>query len=360
MSTEVVLGPLKPQALTEPLSPSARPGSQDAAAIARRRNENIDVIRLIAAVSIVYVHAVRSPALDASRNLFRFAVPFYLFASFYFQSLSLRKRTDRTLGQYIAGRFKRLYVPYLAWSVIYLVARDIRRKVTLHIGPARLEPGLLWRGVEYHLWFLPYLLAGSIFLAVVHWMTLRQDRRWRWPLIIAATAAGFAFAYAHMPANWDQTFDNPTYAYVQFWRAMPTMCWALGFAWLMTAGPVVYSVSSSLGLVGVVLAVLCSVKQMLQGIELIPRALSGLGCMLAALAPWNTVIVPSLAKIGRLSYGIYLCHVLISEFVRNAAFHFHLPDSVQVDMVVFVCTLLGSISVVLGLARSPKTAWLNG
>jgi peptidoglycan/LPS O-acetylase OafA/YrhL len=359
MTTEVAAGPSNSHPLSGLPSPSVRPMLQDTAA-AKRRNENIDVIRLIAALSIVYIHAVRSLPLDASRNLFRFAVPFYLFASFYFQSLSLRKRTDRTLWQYILGRFKRLYVPYLAWSVIYLVARDIRRRLTLHTGPTPLKVGLLWKGVEYHLWFLPYLLAGSILLAVIHWTTLRQDRRWRWPLVVAAGVAGLAFAYAHLPSNWDQPFDNPTYAYAQYWRAMPAMCWAMGFAWLMTAGPVVYSVSVPIGFAGVLLAVFCSVKQYMHGILLVPRALTGLGCILAALAPWNAAAVPGLAKLGRLSYGIYLCHVLFSEFVRNIGMHFHMHDSVQLDMLVFSCTLLGSIATVLALARSPKTAWLNG
>jgi hypothetical protein len=73
----------------EPIGP-ATPSST-----ARRRNEAIDAIRLFAAAGIVFVHATEAPVFDKWGNLFRFGVPFFLFASFYFQSQSLRRNSDR-------------------------------------------------------------------------------------------------------------------------------------------------------------------------------------------------------------------------------------------------------------------------
>ena len=61
---------------------------------------------------------------------YRFAVPFYLFASMYYQGLSFRRRPDRPLGAYCLSRFRRLYGPFIAWSVIYFIARDIKRGST--------------------------------------------------------------------------------------------------------------------------------------------------------------------------------------------------------------------------------------
>ena len=237
---------------------------------ATTRNEAIDVVRLIAAAAIVYIHAVHYPTLNASRNLFRFAVPFYLFASFYYQSLSLRRKSDRTLLGYIAARFRRLYLPFLAWSVIYLIARDVKRVKLAGSGLVKLQPGLLWRGIEYHLWFLPYLLGFSIILAVAHWTLLKRDRRWRWPLILLAIAAGFYFSFKPMPA-WNEVFDNPTYAYVQYWRATPAACWGLAFAWFMTMGPELYVIPMAVGMAGIVLTVICSIWQAVYDIQPIPR-----------------------------------------------------------------------------------------
>src|SRR5262245_31741230 len=78
------------------------------------RNEMIDVVRLVAAAGIVYIHAVRSPELLPSRDFFRFAVPFYLFASLFYQGLSLRNNPSVGLAQHAAKRLKRLYLPFLA------------------------------------------------------------------------------------------------------------------------------------------------------------------------------------------------------------------------------------------------------
>src|SRR5262245_33047669 len=275
--------PLRDQASSAPGDPVV----PDDRAQKGQRNEAVDVIRLIAAASIVYVHSVRTETLSQWGNLLRFAVPFFLFASLYFQSLSLRRSGGRNLSQYVLSRLRRLYLPFLAWSLIYLLARDLKRVYLLKLGLVKLELGLLWKGTEYHLYFLPLLLACSVVLACVHWWVLRRDPRFRWPLIVLAVAGGLVIALTPMPAGWDEGFgDNPTYAYVWTWRALPAACWALAFAWFMTAGPKVYEVSSGVGLLGLALTVACSIKQF-HGLQLIPRALSGLGSILVALAPWR-------------------------------------------------------------------------
>src|SRR3954466_3676265 len=79
-------------------------GRPDVASASAVRNESVDVVRLFAAAGIVFVHATQSESLTRWGNFFRFAVPFYLFASLYFQSLSLRRNPERTLPQYALKR----------------------------------------------------------------------------------------------------------------------------------------------------------------------------------------------------------------------------------------------------------------
>jgi peptidoglycan/LPS O-acetylase OafA/YrhL len=327
-----------------------------------RRNETIDVVRLVAAAGIVFVHAVHdSLSLERWTHFFRFAVPFYLFASLYFQSKSLRRRTDRTYLQYVSGRCKRLYLPFLVWSAIYFLARSVKHLMDPGIGPVELRVARLWTGTEYHLWFLPFLLASSIVLATVYWAFLRFDRRLRWPLIAMAIFAAFVLTRVTMPASWDEVFDSPTYAYVQFWRALPAACLAMAFAWFMTMGNTVITISPLLGLSGLILTLVCSARQVLYGrIELIPRALSGLGCMVTAMAPWSGAWVSPLARIGRYSYGIYLCHVLVVEAIHVGVMHLVRTPSAMTDMATFILGFPCSVALVLLLARSKRTAWLNG
>lgn len=324
------------------------------------RNETIDVVRLVAAVGIIYIHAIRSPVLDSSRNLFRFAVPFYLFASLYYQAQSLRRKQNKTFANAALARLKRLYVPFLAWSLVYLLARDLKRFSMLGIGGVELNVGMLWKGVEYHLWFLPYLLIWSLILAAIDRGLLRRWSYLRWPIIGIAIAAGLIQALLPMPSSWDELFDNPTYAYVQFWRAFPAASWALAFALTMTSGFAVSRVPRWVGIAGLILALLCSGMQVFHGISLIPRAATGLGMMLVALAPWRLPLTPILARLGRYSYGIYLCHVLVVELVRAVIAKLHLGTSLGTDVLIFLVSCAASFAVVKILNRWRATMWLNG
>jgi peptidoglycan/LPS O-acetylase OafA/YrhL len=327
------------------------------------RNEAIDVVRAFAAAGIVFVHAAEAPIFDKWGNLFRFGVPFFLFASLYFQSNSLRRKPGRTLGQFVAERFHRLYLPFLAWSVICLGARDFERIFLKHLPVVWPQLPMLWTGTEYHLWFLPFLLAWSIVLAIFHKGLLQRDLRWRWPLIGVAVAIGCVLAsrpLPYMPPASELAIEQPTYAYIQWCLAAPAAFWAIAFAWFMTLGPRMYGVSPAMGWSGILLVAICSVHQALHGIELAPRALTGLGSMLPALANWKQPVVRSLARLGRMGYGIYLCHVFPVEILHLIFHRCHLQPAAWLDVTNFCVSFLASVLIVYLLGRSPRLAWLNG
>jgi peptidoglycan/LPS O-acetylase OafA/YrhL len=342
---------------------TATPSLTAASPLAGRRNQTIDAIRVFAAAGIVFVHAVEAPFFDKWGNLFRFGVPFFLFASLYFQSLSLRRNADRPLGRFIAERFARLYLPFLVWGLIYLLARDAERITINHLPPVRLRLSMLWTGTEYHLWFLPFLLAWVIALAVLYHALIRRDSRWRWLVIAAAVVAGCVAAARPAPTLPDasvMTYDNPAITYAYWSMAAPAALGAIAFACLMAMGPAIYSVPAPLGWAGLALVAACSIRQALHGIELAPRALTGLGSMLVALVPWKSSAIPPLARIGRRGYGIYLCHVIPVEMIHIIFHHLHLGPSPWLDVANFAVSFVGAIGIVLLLEKSPKTAWLNG
>jgi surface polysaccharide O-acyltransferase-like enzyme len=104
----------------------------------------------------------------------------------------------------------------------------------------------------------------------------------------------------------------------------------------------------------------CSIKQALGGLALAPRALTGLGSMLAALAPFKASAVPALARLGRKGYGIYLCHVIPIEIIHLIFHKCHLAPSALLDVTNFAISFLGSWAIVALLGKSPRLAWLNG
>lgn len=324
------------------------------------RNDMLDAVRFFAAAAVVLVHAVESPALGGWVNLFRFAVPFYLFASMYYQADSFRRRPDQPLGAYCSKRFKRLYGPFLAWSAIYFVARDVKRLTMIDYPPLPLSVSMLWTGAEYHLWFLPFLLVASIVSAICCRAILRAPRL-RWPSVALAIAGIAMVAMAQRPQALADDFAGPTYAWWQMWWALTSVLSGMAFAWIVvfSSSPLL-GVPAIVGIGGIVLAAWMLVQQALHGWLMLPRALSGLGCMLVALAPWRGTLVQGFARLGRFGYGIYLSHVLVVEMIRATMHHFGFDPSIWLDLLVFALGFAGSISIAKLLARYPKLAWLNG
>src|SRR3954454_20749864 len=223
--------PCAPAALK---APSLAPASERSESVrSEPRNEVLDAVRFFAAAAVVYVHSVESPGLVSWVNLFRFAVPFYLFASMYYQGLSFRRRPDRPLGAYCVSRFRRLYGPFVAWSVIYFVARDIKRVTMIGYPPLPLSVSLLWTGAEYHLWFLPFLVVASIASAIVCRAILRMPLL-RWPAVMLAIAGLLCVAFGPQPRGLSDDFQGPTYALWQMWWAMTSALGGMAFAWVVT------------------------------------------------------------------------------------------------------------------------------
>ena len=128
----------------------------------RPRWATFDLARLLAAYAIVWVHASRLPALQSSKALGRFAVPFFVFGAVFFVIDGLRRRPWRGFAEYARSRFVRIYLPFLAWSVVYLGLKLV--KAALLPEQPNDMPGwsLFWAGSFYHLWFMPFILVVSL------------------------------------------------------------------------------------------------------------------------------------------------------------------------------------------------------
>ena len=89
-------------------------------------------------------------------------MPFFACATVFFVWKGLVDKPGQSLPSYVRSRFIRIYVPFLAWSVIYLLFKAVKG-VALPNQPNDF-PGLefLWTGSFYHLWFLPFIFVASI------------------------------------------------------------------------------------------------------------------------------------------------------------------------------------------------------
>src|SRR5829696_7746637 len=64
----------------------------------------LDVARLVAAVAVIWIHTPRSPELSASRELGRFAVPFFIATAVFFAWQSARRHAEVTVLGYARTR----------------------------------------------------------------------------------------------------------------------------------------------------------------------------------------------------------------------------------------------------------------
>src|SRR4051794_7968088 len=179
-----------------------------------------DFARLVAIYSIVWLHTLRSPALISWTVLGRFAVPFFAAGAAFFVVDGLRRQPARPLGEYALGRVRRIYLPFLAWSGIYLVFKWVKSAV-LPDQPNDF-PGIsaLWTGTFFHLWFMPFVLLATLAVFVVGREVINHPRT-QWFACAVLLASGLACAI----------FDRPAFAVADpgftllVWQALPAVCW---------------------------------------------------------------------------------------------------------------------------------------
>lgn len=145
----------------------------------QQRLLGIDLVRGIAVFGVVVLHSdsgvEQLPFLwQLIRQLFGFAVPFFLATSFYF---AVGKSQQGKLK--FALRIKRLLFPYLLWSLFYLLYKaskymidgESERLPTLFQDPFAL---IFCGNAAFHLYFLPLLLWGICLVKILDLNQLKK------------------------------------------------------------------------------------------------------------------------------------------------------------------------------------------
>ena len=368
--------------LPAPIAASPAP-----AEVAGVRLASMDLARLAAAYGIVWIHSVRNPALAGSQALGRFAVPFFVFATVFFVFDGLRRRPERTFAEYARSRFVRIYLPFLAWSGIYLLFK-LAKGLLLPEQPNE-YPGLnvLWTGTAYHLWFLPFILAVSL-VAFGIGKTILGRRHLQPAVFAVAVVAGIVLAA--MPTA---KLPLPAGIYGRMLaHALPAVCWAVALA-IAAGHPAAHRLERPAATVAAgLLAVASTAWVWHRGSAIMAENLAGLGLMVVALGPSGSAqkqvghdfIVPGtlescptvntrqswirrslttgwlrrLGTLGPLAYGIYLAHLLFIKVFEALTVKLGLAVTWELDVGVFLLAAAGSTWLAWGLSRRPSTRWL--
>ncbi len=134
----------------------------------KKRLLGVDLFRGIAAYGVVLIHGLGEIPRDANalyitNSFVAFCVPFFLATSFYF---SYNILVYKGIKFYLKNRIKRIIIPYFAWTIIYILARAVGwllgNKESFHkliSDPINL---IFFGASGVQLYFLPLLFCGTL------------------------------------------------------------------------------------------------------------------------------------------------------------------------------------------------------
>ncbi len=161
------------------------------------RLTGIDILRGVALLGVAIMHSGSSaPTTGWARELQHFsgfAVPFFLATSFY---LASSKFYTTSTPYPFRSRLPRLFIPYTAWVLIYVLFACVKYWVSGRFGdlgeifqdPISI---IFFGGPGYHLYFIPLLLTGTFLLKGAEWLAKHNLQLSGLSLLIALST----FAY---------------------------------------------------------------------------------------------------------------------------------------------------------------------
>lgn len=323
----------------------------------------LDAARFLAAAGIVWLHTLAiNPAYSTAADLGRFAVPFFTVSAAALMVGSLRRNPEIRFPGYFCSRLQRLYCPFLAWTALYVLLRDLKCLAQSRAEFVPLGPYLFLIGSTHHLWFLPYLLSTSVLLFPLVTTGLRFPGPGKLVVLFLLLVAA-VIAMLPTPVHFDSqstTFlGRITYGGELGWDALPAAM--IGAAVGLGFPAIQRFLAARRWLAMVLLAgFACSVAvTVAEGRHRLVETLSGLCLFLAAAVPCQNRVVAALGSLGQYAYGIYLVHVaFVLGFEALVVSRPRAEIGLGQLLGVFAASLAASTLACASFRRFTATRWL--
>ena len=330
------------------------------------RLESLDTARFLAAVGVVWIHACQTDETTSWAAMGRFAVPFFSATAGYLSVLSLTKHAPASLSSFASSRFTRLYLPFLAWSIIYLLFKLTKKKVMPETETDL--PGLefLVAGGAYHLWFIPFLLVATFTIYAACKVTGNHSHRQIWAANIAFIG-GLSLAFA---LSFTRTPDT-----IPWFMAMatPSALWGCAIGWAKTsiardASSTLQPFSSNtrLALMAFITFLYATLMSVGDTRSILLESSSGTALLLAALFADRLLhankplrsLNSMLASFGKVSLGIYFSHLLFLKIGETVISKIAPTHSAAVVVLIAFSSIVAATMLSLVAARFRPTKWL--
>jgi surface polysaccharide O-acyltransferase-like enzyme len=321
---------------------------------AKARFEAVDLAKLAAAAAVVWIHVTNCDESRALLPLCRFAVPFFTCAAVFFVLHNVSSKPT-AFGAYCLQRGRRLYLPFILWSFIYLAARYGKQAVAGSSSPIVFSPAMLLNGTTHHLWFLPFICLVSIatFAFAKTFGLPRETRRHWWAL--ACLLIGTALALTPCPVMLQPTEVPMSYFIDHAWDILPAAFFGAALFWLLN------DMKRAPWLRGAVLFVglLFLAWELFDDGHPIRPHLAGATILFFTITEPNRKWMTAFWPWAQLAFLIYLVHVLFVEILQTTATRFGGVQSLAADLSVWALSLAVSALAAKAVLRCRAAAWLS-
>jgi surface polysaccharide O-acyltransferase-like enzyme len=315
---------------------------------ASNRNNSIDSMRYISIFGVILVHCFPASGylLIIVNEFVRFAVPFFFVTSGYFLAEKLKKGDN--IWVYLKY-VKRIFYLYLLWQLVYFLKPGVHNilkyglfeeyiiKATNFLKNATIE-SLIFNGFSYHLWFFPSLIMTVLLFVFFKLKNIKIGLIISGFLYIIGVIAG---SYASTPIGIRLPFHTRNFV---FFSALPFFLGAyLSICNKKTNLP--YSlIILFIGFIGHFTEgyFLNKYFNIYIGDFGFSTFLMGLGAFLIAKVRVGILENEKFAKLGKLSLGIYGCHLLVANYIKflNSGFLFPIWFVIYPTLVLIISTII--------------------
>jgi peptidoglycan/LPS O-acetylase OafA/YrhL len=271
----------------------------------KKRDTNIDLLRLIAAFGVINIHTPFTTEGAAKINAFflPLGVPFFFLTSLVYFLAGLKE--DTSLKAVIKRTFKRILLPYLAWTVIYVLLMVIKHAVVHkpnNIVPYRV---LFYGESAVHLYFLPQLVAMQMLVLALYFMFNTAANKKITGAIIFIMVITY-YTIGNMLNCFGITpLPSVVFYIVSACVVVAVINDAIKWVWVMVGFIIL--------ILPLFINSLESKPEIFNYINYLPTA--GLALVLLAIGLPQMPLSKLMTKFTNASFGIYLCHVVFLEAI---------------------------------------------
>lgn len=351
-----------------------------------KRHYGLDVLRVIACYMVLQVHSgefyyignigqtLNTP--DAHwvgwyNSLCRTCVPLFVMLSGFFLFHVGEVKT------FFKKRFTRVAIPFVIWCVLYAIYFYLTGQGTLNAELINIPKTFVNFGTDIgHLWFVYMLLGIYLFAPVISpWVQTASRRGMEFYLVLWAVSLSIPYIHLVFPEIWGEAFWNHTpmlyyfsgflgyailAAYIRRFHLEPKR-------WNYNLGLLLIVLGYGITVLGFLYRLptekFVNTLELTWSFETINVAMmsAGLFLMLKNInaANSNSTGWRLLADISAKSYGIYLVHIMLLDFVHFLLDKRIATAAIKVPLMAIIAFILSYLVIKL-LSYLPKSKYLIG